>query len=133
MPITKRKQCPVCGKPAVKYCSQICFHEGVYQCWKQDVLRKGRISRHCNATPRIKRFMAEQFGKHCAICGRKTWCGQTIALIFDHINGNHQDWCLSNCRLICSNCDAQLPTYKGHNRGKGRYSRRLRYQQGKSY
>jgi len=129
----KTNSCPVCGKPAAKYCSQVCFHEGDYQHWKRSVLRKGRIPHHCNATPRIKRFMAEQFGDGCAICGRKTWLGRKIALIFDHINGNHQDWHLSNCRLVCSNCDAQLPTYKGHNCGNGRYTRRMRYRHGKSY
>ena len=33
----------------------------------------------------------------------------------------------------CPNCDAQTPTYKGRNRGHGRYARRMRYQAGKSF
>jgi hypothetical protein len=37
-----------------------------------------------------------------------------------------------NLRLICPNCDSQLPTFKMRNRGRGRHSRRQRYADGKS-
>ncbi|WIM86214.1 hypothetical protein PT015_14985 [Candidatus Mycobacterium wuenschmannii] len=38
-----------------------------------------------------------------------------------------------NLRLICPNCDSQLPTYKARNRGSGRHYRRQRYANGQSY
>ena len=38
-----------------------------------------------------------------------------------------------NLRLVCPNCDSQLPTYKSRNRGSGRHSRRQRYRDGQSY
>lgn len=51
----------------------------------------------------------------------------------DHIDGNSDNWSLDNLWLVCGNCDMLLPTYKGKNIGNGRYKRRERYKQGKSY
>lgn len=56
-----------------------------------------------------------------------------MPLIVDHINGNPEDDRLENLRLVCGNCDMQLPTYKSRNLGNGRAWRRQRYAEGKSY
>jgi len=56
-----------------------------------------------------------------------------MPLVLDHINGNSDDWTLVNLRLVCGNCDMQLPTFKSLNRGKGRAWRRKRYAAGESY
>ena len=56
-----------------------------------------------------------------------------ILLILDHINGNSDNCSLENLRLICSNCDTLTPTYKGRNKGNGRFIRRKKYAQGLSY
>jgi len=45
----------------------------------------------------------------------------------DYIDGNPENNDLKNLRMICPNCDAQLPTYKSKNKGKGRHFRRVRY------
>lgn len=53
----------------------------------------------------------------CAICGSPAeWRGQPMPLILDHVNGVNNDNRLENLRLVCSNCDSQLPTYKSKNR-----------------
>lgn len=80
-----------------------------------------------------KRFAIEVWGHKCKICNKKTWLSKPIPLVLDHINGNSEDWSFLNLRLICCNCDAQTPTYKGKNRGNGRHARKLRYLAGKSY
>lgn len=55
----------------------------------------------------------------CASCRKTEWLGQPIPLELDHIDGNHSDNRLRNLRLLCPNCHALTPTY----RGKGRASK----------
>jgi hypothetical protein len=58
--------------------------------------------------------------KHCDICGiSNMWNGQEMPLVLDHINGVNNDNRVDNLRLICSNCDSQLSTYKSRNRRVG--------------
>lgn len=51
----------------------------------------------------------------------------------DHTDGNPTNNRRENLRLVCPNCDSQLPTYKSRNRGNGRSFRRQRYADGLSY
>lgn len=55
----------------------------------------------------------------CSSCGFHTWNGQPIPLELDHVNGIHTDNRLENLRMLCPNCHAQTPTYRGKNK-KGR-------------
>lgn len=82
---------------------------------------------------RVRRYLIEVCGNKCAICGNDTWMGKCIPMVMDHIDGHSENNKRENLRMICPNCDAQLPTYKSKNRGNGRYSRRKRYIDGKSY
>jgi hypothetical protein len=63
-----------------------------------------------------RRLIAEGLLRYkCSWCGRKTWRGRAILLELDHIDGDHLNNELSNLRLLCPNCHAQTPTYKGRN------------------
>ncbi len=82
----------------------------------------------------VRDYLSSQQGGCCAICGmRDSWNGVSLALIMDHVDGDATNNSRVNLRLICPNCDSQLPTYKAKNRGKGRYYRRQRYSDGKSF
>ena len=50
--------------------------------------------------------------------GNLIWNGQQLGMILDHINGNRNDNRAENLRYLCPNCDAQLPTRGGRNRGR---------------
>lgn len=54
-------------------------------------------------------------------------------MVIDHINGDATDNRRENLRLLCPNCDSQLPTFKSRNRGFGRHYRSQRYASGQSY
>jgi hypothetical protein len=46
------------------------------------------------------------------------WNGEILPLILDHINGNNSDDRPKNLRLLCPNCNSQLKTSGGANKGR---------------
>ena len=51
----------------------------------------------------------------CAVCSRTKWLGSPIPLELDHRDGDRLNNELSNLRLLCPNCHALTPTYRGRN------------------
>jgi hypothetical protein len=69
---------------------------------------------------RLRRYLIQggTLDAICSGCGLSTWQGQPIPLELDHRNGDNRDNELSNLRLLCPNCHAFTPTYRGKNRGR---------------
>lgn len=55
--------------------------------------------------------------RRCERCERSRWMGEAIPLELDHVNGDRRDNRLENLRLLCPNCHALTPTYRGRNIG----------------
>ena len=106
-----------------KFCSEKCSQqfrknenrERNYQLFQQGKLRYRMI---------IYEFLKERDGNKCSICNLPgEWQGKPIRHWVDHIDGNASNHMPNNFRLVCPNCESQLPTSRGHNWGKGRKSR----------
>ncbi len=108
-----------------KYCSQKCVSEHHWKCRKKEIIKRGRfIGFTGNSTCKTpKKYLIEIRGHRCELCRRKTWQRKPIPLVFDHIDGDASNWKLTNCRLVCGNCDMLLPTYKRKNKRSARDKR----------
>jgi len=129
-------QCLHCGKSHLvaekrlgKYCDTVCQHAHQYESTVTSWLN-GETSAGKNV---IKKYLSETHGYACAECGLSEWRGKKIVLELEHRDGNSENNSPENLCLICPNCHSQTDTYKGKNKGQGRHSRKLRYQEGRSY
>jgi len=69
-----------------------------------------------NSSNLRKRLISEGvFSLVCSNCDLTHWLEQPISLELDHINGDRNDQRIENLRLVCPNCHAQTPTYRGKN------------------
>jgi hypothetical protein len=67
----------------------------------------------------IKMVLLRNGWEHrCARCQRYEWEGGPIPLEVDHIDGDRRNNRLENLRLLCPNCHALTPTYRGRNIGR---------------
>lgn len=53
--------------------------------------------------------------ERCEKCGLDTWLNNPIPLELNHINGKRSDNQLENLELLCPNCHALTPNYRGKN------------------
>ena len=115
-----KKECPNCGKETLKQfcCRKCCNIHKTKVRDKRIFLDNSFASNAVNNT--IRSFLIRHHGNNCMLCGMDAdhWQGQPLTLIVDHIDGKSKNNSLDNLRLVCPNCDSQLPTYKGANKGK---------------
>jgi len=126
------KCCKNCGKSNIKsiYCSQSCQSKLTYT-KIMDQIKSGNYPFKRNKP--YKEYLISKQGHKCQMCSFTEWGNKPILLILDHVDGNSDNFNLDNLRVICSNCDTLTSTYKGRNKGKGRFSRKQRYHDGKSF
>ena len=124
--------CLICKKQVKgKYCSHECCN---IERWNRvsNIIRE-KQSGDGFGVRSVKRILIEDRGQKCELCGITEWANLPLVVIMDHIDGNSDNWNFNNLRLICSNCDTTLPTYKSRNKGNGRFFRRERYASNKSF
>ena len=75
-------------------------------------------SEYTNSNALRKRLLREGVFKHeCSVCFNTEWLGNPIALELEHKNGDNRDHRLENLTLLCPNCHAMTPSYRGRNIG----------------
>jgi hypothetical protein len=67
---------------------------------------------------RMRLFNEGVFEKKCQGCGNIKWRGNPIPLELEHVNGISNDHRIENLKVLCPNCHALTPTYRGKNIGK---------------
>jgi hypothetical protein len=128
-----KNTCRNCGKAAKRiFCCISCLSAHRWSEQKKKIEIAG-VFNHVRSKNYTKKYLIEANGHACMICKTAVWCDQPVPLILDHIDGDSANNKVDNIRLVCGNCDMQLPTYKNKNKGKGRASRRERYRLKNTY
>lgn len=128
--------CKQCGKEffsnrSAVFCSLRCsseyFSNKAFEELLSTIQKTGEFPKGSGKTnnmeanrPQVKRYLERMHGHRCSICGNTEWMGKPIPLVVDHIDGNPSNCKVENFRLVCGNCDMQLDTYAGRNKGHGR-------------
>lgn len=98
-----------------------------------DAVESGALENYSEPAARrtAKYYLIHTQGHKCSRCGVTEWMNEPVPLVCDHISGDSTDNRIENFRLLCCNCDGQMPTFKSKNNGNGRVYDRS-YKQKKS-
>jgi hypothetical protein len=116
-----------CGHPSRtaqhKYCSATCRQDYQFRT-RVEALENGRyLVYNCNVF--VRKYLIRKLGESCARCGWSERHPKTgrIPIEVEHIDGDWANNRPENLTLLCPNCHALTPTYRGLNRGRGRAHR----------
>ncbi|MCK5614679.1 hypothetical protein KAR91_73135 [Candidatus Pacearchaeota archaeon] len=110
-----------------KYCSSQCladykYNESVKRWLAGEI--SGTVKGGCAGF--IRKYLFKKYNNKCSQCGWGKFNPYTKsefpALETEHIDGHSDNNDPSNVTLLCPNCQALTPTYKGANKGNGRRS-----------
>ena len=65
-----------------------------------------------------RRALIRERGHRCEACEGERWMGRKIPLDMHHKDGNNRNNSNENLQLLCCNCHALTPNFKGKNIGK---------------
>jgi len=99
-----------------KFCDNACQGKHTWEFSTKPKIERGECTH--NAGNSLKKYLIEQHGENCAVCGLgNSYNGKPLTLQLDHIDGDSDNNFPSNIRLLCPNCHSQSDTYGS--KGKG--------------
>lgn len=120
-------KCSVCGKGTRNrhFCSNKCqakkTSEDKWVYYLNNQKECCKVNFNCKT---IKPYILREQNSKCKICQMpNSWNGKNLVFVLDHIDGNAANNLRKNLRLICPNCDSQLPTFKSKNKNSARINR----------
>ena len=96
---------------------------------KEDKFAKAFLSNSLGgnvSTRAIRKFLIRTLGECCQECDwaiKHSVTGR-VPLEVNHVDGNAENNCPDNVKLICPDCHALTPNYRNLNKGNGQVARR---------
>lgn len=124
---SKGIKCTTCDKPlwnnnTTGFCRK-CYNEVNRAIKVKEWLKTGDTGYTIRTTIRgaIRDYIYNDQNNLCDICKcERSWNGELLNFVLDHIDGNAKNNFRENLRLICPNCDSQLDTFKSKNKKSAR-------------
>lgn len=110
-----------------KYCSSNCAstHKSKIK-WEHYLNNEGKYDAASTMAFAKKHILKEQ-NNRCKVCNAlDVWNKKKLVFVLDHIDGDASNNSRKNLRLVCPNCDSQLPTFKSRNKNSARKERYLK-------
>lgn len=132
----KKTHCIFCGNEIIffgkKYCSKECHNKSKQTSKYEDFLKNNESYCRDNYNVKIfKRIFLKEQNYECAICKiHNKWNHKELVFVLDHIDGDAANNNRENLRLVCPNCDSQLPTFKSKNKNSARKHRYFKQKNG---
>jgi hypothetical protein len=73
-----------------------------------------------NGVGNHKAVLIQERGHRCEDCGLTEWKSTSIPLELEHVDGNNRNNTKDNLKLLCCNCHALTPTWRGRNINSGK-------------
>lgn len=107
-------KCTECGKKINKECKQ-CQKCRSDVLWREKFkqIEEGMILNHLF----MKRYLLETVGQCSECLIGNFYNNKFLSLQLDHIDGNSDNNCLKNLRLLCPNCHSQTENWGSRNKG----------------
>ena len=67
-----------------------------------------------------KAVLIQERGHRCEDCGLEQWKTQPVPIELEHIDGDNKNNVRDNLKLLCCNCHALTPTWRGRNINSGK-------------
>ncbi len=86
--------------------------------WTGQGWNKGQRTKDWSQYTRIKSLklhLIRERSHQCENCRREKWEGEDIPLEVDHVDGDRTNNKEENLKLLCCNCHALTPTWRGRN------------------